>query len=343
MTASTQKTKRKASRKTVKQQPVGDTIRFQDVDVYVRSVGSGPPVLLINGLGAHTAMWNAMEDTLSSFRLLQFDLPGAGQSGVPKRPIPIPDLAKLATKVLDHFGVERAHVIGYSMGGMVTQQLAHDAPERIDRVVLLATGPGRGAYQGDLKATINMFTPTRYLSPRIYALTIGSMVGGRARHDTEWVASQGLLRLRQSPSWLGYFWQLLSVMRWSGLPILRNIKQQVLVFAGDDDPLIPVVNPMMLTHLLPNGRLHVMNDEGHLMAMNPDSEIHPLIYSFLSAESAKTTNAWRSASTVDADELKLAMAGASLLPVPLGIDARNRRRWLRPLASEANGKSVESA
>ena len=118
-------------------------------------------------------------------------------------------------------------------------------------------------------------------------------------------------------------------MRWSGLPILRDIQQKVLVFAGDDDPLIPVVNPMMLTHLLPNGRLHVMNDEGHLMAMNPDSGIHPLISGFLAADAPQATRAWRSASTVDADELQLAMAGASLLPLPLGVDARLRRRWLR--------------
>lgn len=320
-----------------------ETIRFRDVDIFVRSVGSGPPVLLINGLGAHTAMWHAMEETLEDFRLLQFDLPGAGESGTPRRPIPIPELAELATRVLDHFGVQRAHVIGYSMGGMVSQQLAHDAPERIDRVVLLATGPGRGSYQGDLKATINMFTPARYLSPKIYALTIGSMVGGRARHDTEWVAEQGLLRLRQSPSWRGYLYQLLSVMKWSGLPILRDVKQRVLVFAGDDDPLIPVVNPMMLTHLLPNGRLHVMNDEGHLMAMNPDSGIHPLIRSFLAAGAPEATKAWRTASTVDADELELAMAGASILPLPMAVDARARRRWLREstdhVGRAANGEA----
>ena len=319
----------RSKRNAAVREGASDTIRFQDVDIFVRSVGSGTPVLLINGLGAHTAMWHAMEDTLEDFRLLQFDLPGAGESSVPRRPISIPDLALLAVRVLDHFGVDRAHVIGYSMGGMVSQQLAHDAPERIDRVVLLATGPGRGSYQGDLRATINMFTPARYLSPKIYALTIGSMVGGRARHDTEWVAEQGLLRLRQSPSWRGYIWQLLSVMKWSGLPILRDVKQRVLVFAGDDDPLIPVVNPMMLTHLLPNGRLHVMNDEGHLMAMNPDSGIHSLIRSFLGAAAPEATGAWRSASTVDADELELAMAGASILPMPMARDARARRRWLR--------------
>lgn len=59
----------------------GEAMRFHGVDVHVRATGSGPPVLLINGLGTHTAMWEPIERTLQGFRLLQFDLPGSGQSG----------------------------------------------------------------------------------------------------------------------------------------------------------------------------------------------------------------------------------------------------------------------
>lgn len=309
-----------------------DFIQFQDVDIYVREVGSGPPVLLINGLGAHTTMWETMEETLQGFRLLQFDLPGAGQSGVPDTPISIPDLALLATEVLDHFGVDCAPVVGYSMGGIVAQQMAHDHPDRIQRIVLLATSPGRGSFRGDIRATINMFTPARYLSPRIYAMTIGSMVGGRARHDTAWVADQGILRLAHAPKWRGYAWQLISVMRWSGFPLLREIPHDVLVLAGDDDPMIPVINAMMLTHLLPRGRLQVVRDEGHLMAMDPESRIHPKIREYLTATKIESTDVWRKATVVDADELELALAGANTLALPWTTDARMRRQWLADTA-----------
>ena len=229
---------------------------------------------------------------------------------------------------MDHFGVKQAHVIGYSMGGIVAQQLAHDAPKRVQRVVLVASNPGRGSFRGDLMATINMFTPARYLSPIIYSMTICSMVGGRARHDTAWVADQGLLRLKQSPKWRGYMWQLFSLMRWSGFPILRKVPHEVLVVAGDDDPMIPVVNAMMLTYLLPNGRLEVLRDEGHLMRMDPESELHPKISEFFNAKNLDTTEVWQQAETVDADELKLAMAGANVLALPCTTDARIRKRWL---------------
>ena len=307
-------------------------ITFEDVNIFVRETGSGEPVLLINGLGAHTTMWEVMEETLRGFRLLEFDLPGAGQSGIPLLPMSIEKLAELACAVLDHFEVERAHVLGYSMGGIVAQQLASDHPERLKRLVLLATTPGRGSFRGDLRATINMFTPARYLSPTLYAMTIGSMVGGRARHDTAWVADQGLLRLQHSPKWRGYIWQLLSVMSWSGLPILPNIAHEVLVLAGDDDPMIPIVNAMILTHGLQNGRLLVLRNEGHLMMMDPESRIHPAIQEFFSAEDLDETRVWDYADWVNENELKIALAGARVWELPLSKDAFLRRRWLKRYA-----------
>lgn len=317
-------------------------MRYRGVDVHVRSLGAGPVVLLINGLGGHTAMWRSVEETLEGFRLLQFDLPGAGQSSTPRTPLSIGDLAQLSLAVMDRFGVDKAHVVGYSMGGLVAQQLAHDAPDRIGRIVLLATSAGRGSFGGDIRATINILTPARYLSARIYAMTIGSLVGGRARHDTEWVAEQGLLRLQQSPSWRGYIYQLCSVMCWSGFPILRKVRSEVLVLAGDDDPLVPVINAMILTHLLPNGRLVVMRDEGHLMMMDPESRIHPAIREFLGVTHLDASEVWKTAAEIDTAELEIALAGVWTLGLPWGTDARLRRQWLRAAADPADAGAARA-
>jgi poly(3-hydroxyoctanoate) depolymerase len=304
-------------------------ISFKGVDIYTREVGEGPAILLINGLGAHTAMYESMEATLEGFRLLQFDLPGAGKSAVPLVPMSVSQLAQLAAVVLDHFGVKRAHVVGYSMGGIVAQQLAHDAPERVQRMVLLASTPGRGSFRGDLRATLNMFTPVRYFSPYIYDMTIGSTVGGRARHDKEWTTGQGLLRLKHPPTWRGYVWQVISILRWSGFPILRKIQHEVLVLAGEDDPMIPVVNAMMLTHMLPNGRLLVIPDEGHMMMADTDSRIHPLIQEFFTTKYLKRATFWDEATAVEDAELDTALRRARRFAIPWSADAMIRYRWLR--------------
>jgi pimeloyl-ACP methyl ester carboxylesterase len=285
-------------------------------------------------------MWDTLERTLDGFRLLEFDLPGAGQSRAPWIPVSVPRLARLATHLLDRFGIDRADVLGYSMGGIVAQQLAADAPERIRRLVLVSTSPGLGSVHGDLKAMLNIITPLRYLSPQVYARTIGSLAGGRARHDGAWIAQQGALRLEHAPSMRGYMGQLISLTGWSSLPRLREIELPVLVLAGDDDPLTPVVNGMLVAHMLPQGRLIVLEDEGHLVALDLDSKAHPAIREFFSAKRLDRCPAWRRASVIDEEHMRRALAGAGRQAQPWGlVSAWQRRRWLRP-AKPAPGRPV---
>ena len=306
-------------------------IKFDDATVYVRKLGDGPPLLLINGLAAHTAMWETLEQLLGGFRIVEFDLPGAGQSDTPWRPLSIRRLARLTTSVMDRFGIDQADVLGYSMGGVVAQQLAADAPERIRRLVLVATTPGVGAVQGDLKAMLNIMTPIRYASPSLYVKTIGSLTGGRSRRDPAWIAEQGALRLKHRPSLRGYLGQMASMAPWSSLPILPRITHETLVVAGDDDPLTPLVNGMMLAHLLPNGRLLVVPGEGHLMPLDPSSASHQPILEFLTASELEGTSVWNEAGTVSAADLGAALdqVGTQLPPWSIA-NACMRRRWLRP-------------
>src|SRR5690242_2646722 len=112
-------------------------LRIAGRRIRVRLVGHGRPVLLLNGHGAHVAMWGPLEQTLEGFQLIEFDAPGTGGSRTPPYPISIPALASLAARVLDEVDVSTADVIGYSMGGMVAQQLAASQPQRVRRLVLV--------------------------------------------------------------------------------------------------------------------------------------------------------------------------------------------------------------
>lgn len=311
------------------------SLRFPEARVHVRAVGEGPPLLLINGLGAHTAMWEPLETVLAGFRIVEFDLPGAGRSDVPWRPVSIKRLASLAVSVMDKFEMEQPDVLGYSMGGVVAQQLAVDAPSRVRRLVLVATTPGQGAMQGSVKAMLNIMTPIRYLTPAAYTKTIGSLVGGRARHDQTWIAELTELRFSQAPPWRGYLGQLASLAAWSGLPMIPRIEAPTLVLTGDDDPLTPVVNAMLITHLLKRGRLRVFPGEGHLMMMDEQSASHAAIKQFLTAECAQRSTAWKHGSTVSPDELRTAFEQVSFqLPPWSMVNAAARRRHL-PLAGLA--------
>jgi pimeloyl-ACP methyl ester carboxylesterase len=303
-------------------------VRAGGLRIHVREVGEGAPVLLVNGLGAHAAMWAPVEEVLDGLRLIEFDAPGTGRTRSTIAPVPIPGLAWLATKVLDELGVARADVLGYSMGGIVAQQLAIAAPERVRRLVLVATTPGVGGVPGEAYAMLNVATPLRYWSPAFYAATIGGMVGGRARTDPQWVAEHGRLRRRSPPSAWGYAGQLMSIGTWTTLPMLHCIRHPVLVVTGDDDPLVPPANSYLLAHRLPHARLLLAPGEGHLLLMDPDSTALAGIHGFLQAGRPDDAPAWRDAAVVDDATVRAAIAGTRSPLQPLAtVGALMRRAW----------------
>src|SRR2546421_3033117 len=109
----------------------------------VARIGAGEPLLLINGLGANLEMWQPLVGALAGEReLIAFDLPGTGRSAQPRWPLRMPHLAQVVTELLDELGHDRLDVLGYSLGGIVAQELAHRDPDRIRRLVLCATTPG---------------------------------------------------------------------------------------------------------------------------------------------------------------------------------------------------------
>ena len=285
-------------------------VRVGGLRVHVRDVGEGPPLLLINGLGTHSAMWEPIERALTDVRLIEFDSPGTGRSRGTSGVISVPALAWLATRVLDEVGVERADVLGYSMGGVVAQAMAAYTPERVRRLVLVATTPGLGGVPGTSSAMLNIATPLRYYSQSFYARTIGDMVGGRARTDRAWVERHGRLRRRHPPTVRGYFGQLASVASWTNLPLLHRIGHPALVVTGDDDPLVPPANSVLLARRLPQGRLLVVPGEGHLLLMDADSAALAPIRGFVTAQSPQDAPAWRDAEPVGDDDVRAAIAAA---------------------------------
>jgi poly(3-hydroxyoctanoate) depolymerase len=307
------------------------SVRHGGVRLHVRDLGDGPPVLLINGLGAHTAMWAPLERVLTArFRVIEFDAPGTGQSSTPPYPVSIPALAWLAACVLNDADVSSADVLGYSMGGLVAQQLAVAAPARVRRLVLVGTGCGLGGVPGRLGALLNLATPLRYWSPAFYRRTVGDFAGGRARHDPKWVEQHGRLRQLHPPTTPGYLGQILTVSAWSGLPLLNRIHQPTLVVAGDDDPLVPPANTMLLARHMRNARALIAPGEGHLLLMDADSSVLGPIRDFLAAETLEQAPVWSKARVVDDDDLRQAIATTSRQAQPWGLASAAWRRFCSP-------------
>ncbi len=118
---------------------------FQSRDATIHFTVDGPddapPLLMSNSLGTDLAMWAPQVDALATtFRVVRYDTRGHGRSSVPPGPYTIEMLGGDALALLDHLGIERAHVCGLSMGGQTAMWLAIHAPARVDRLVLANTG-----------------------------------------------------------------------------------------------------------------------------------------------------------------------------------------------------------
>ena len=269
------------------------TIRFVDVDgVRLRTSvrGSGTPVLLVTGLGASLDLAEPFERELTArgVQAIAFDAPGIGQSTRYSRPRRMPAVARTVEKMLDALGYDRVDVIGVSLGGVVAQQLAHQAPGRVRRLVLAATAPGLGGVPGSPKTLMALATPRRYHQPDYYRRIAGRIYGGEARRDPDALLHGSVARFIDAPSLWGYAGQLYSITGWTSVPWLRRLRQPTLVLAGDDDPIVPLVNGRILAFLIPDARLQVIPGGGHLFLLEHPSRMAELISDFLREETAAT-------------------------------------------------------
>jgi poly(3-hydroxyalkanoate) depolymerase len=246
--------------------------------------GEGAPLLLITGIGAHLEMWAPLARHADGLELVGFDPPGAGVSQRPRLPMRMGGLAAVVEGLLDALGLDRVDVLGYSWGGGLAQELARRAPRRVRRLVLCATGPGLGGTPPRPLAALMLATPARYYHPRLLALSVPHIAGGRTARERGVLAAQAANRLKRPPDLLGYAFQLYAVSGWSSLPWLRHLPQPTLIIAGEQDPSVPLGNARLLAARIPDARLHVVAGGGHLFLLDEPENVVPTILDFLSAD-----------------------------------------------------------
>jgi len=114
------------------------TIKLQHTEMHYQVTGTGEPILLIHGLAVDSNTWLALAPYLKAhFQLIRYDLRGSGQTQFDGQPFGLADLAQDIVELLDQLQIERAHIIGHSMGGMIARYFAAQYTERVKRLVLV--------------------------------------------------------------------------------------------------------------------------------------------------------------------------------------------------------------
>jgi poly(3-hydroxyalkanoate) depolymerase len=242
-----------------------------------------PPLLLCNGIGASLELFQPFVDALDPRRgVIRFDMPGVGGSPAPVVPYHLATLPSLLTGLLDQLGHEQADVLGISWGGGLAQQLAVSRPDRVRRLVLVATGPGALMVPANPRILLRMLTPRRHRDPGYAARIAGELYGGSARENP--VVARDLLHAttRLGPA-RGYYYQLMASACWTSLPWLPRMRPPTLILAGDDDPIIPLVNARIMHRLIAHSQLHIYHG-GHLELAADAGRIAPVVEAFLDAD-----------------------------------------------------------
>ncbi len=251
----------------------------QRIRVNIRH-GTGVPLVLCNGIGASLEVLDPLVEQLDpDTTVVRFDVPGTGGSPTSVLPYGFPYLAWVLGRVLSKLGIGVVDVLGLSWGGALAQQFAFQNPRRCRRLVLVATGTGLIMVPAHPRVLAKMLTPRRFSDTSYAAAIAGELYGGTVRAHGEDVA-QLFVRQLHAGSKLGYLHQLLAGAVWTSLFGLPAVRQETLIIAGTDDPIIPVINARIMKALLPHSRVH-LHSGGHIDLVHNAAELAPVIDAFL--------------------------------------------------------------
>ena len=242
-----------------------------------------PPLLLCNGIGASLELLQPFVDALDPRRpVIRFDMPGIGGSPAPVVPYHLLTTAPMLAALLDRLGYQQADVLGISWGGGLAQQFALSRPDRVRRLVLVATAPGALMVPGKPQVLMRMITPRRHRDPGYTARIAGELYGGTIRNDPALARELLHATTRLGPA-RGYYYQLLAGVGWTSLPWLPRLRPPTLILAGDDDPIIPLVNARIMHRLIPGSQLQVYQG-GHLELAADAKRLASAVEAFLNAD-----------------------------------------------------------
>ncbi len=257
-----------------------------DIDrrrIAYQSAGTGPPVLLLHGIGGNALQWRTQLDGLAcDFTLIAWDTPGYGGSDDPDGDWRMPDYAKVLAKLLDHLKLDRVHLIGQSWGGVLAQEFMREHASRVRSLILSDTFPGdacrpeaerNASLQGRLKALETM-TPAEMARTRLPML-----VPGGTSQDVKDEIEAMLAMIRPS----GYRQAAIALHHSDERDVLASIDVPTLVIAGEYDRVVPLHLSQLLADGIRDARLEIIRGAGHLSNQERPDVYNAVLRAFLNS------------------------------------------------------------
>ena len=250
--------------------------------IHYERAGSGPEVLLLlHGIGSNSRSFRHQLDGLSdAYSVIAWDAPGYGRSEDPVAPFSLADLADRAVELLDELQIDSAHVLGLSMGGVVAQLVYHRYPRRVRSLILADTNPGGGAV-----AEPERSERVRQRLDALDRLRPQGMAEQRAPNlvrpgaPLELIAELTSIMAEVRPA--GYRAAAIALGNTDLTAKLSTIRVPTLVIHGEQDRVVPLETARMLAATIPDARLVIIPDAGHVSNQEQPSTFNNAVRAFL--------------------------------------------------------------
>jgi len=272
----------------------GDRIAYRDA-------GRGPALLLIHGMAGSSVTWRALIPQLSkNYRVIAPDLLGHGESAKPRGDYSLGAFAVWLRDFLDELGVDRATIVGQSLGGGIAMQFAHQHRDYCERLVLI----GSGGLGPDLSPVLRILSApgAEFVLPVVApqpVLNLGNKLAS-------WLTSAGVQAPRAGQMWLAYsslsepqarqafLRTLRSVVDYRGQAVSALNKLHLtaglptLLIWGDHDRIIPVSHAHAAHDALAGSRLEVLEGIGHFPHVEAPTTVAEMLEDFMASTSPRT-------------------------------------------------------
>jgi len=270
-------------------------VEVMEKPVNVMDLGEGPPLVFVHGLSGSWPNWlEQLPVFATDHRVIAMDLPGFGHSPMPAERITISAHARMLDGLLEALGVSAATLVGNSMGGFISAELAIAFPERVERLVLVSAAGISTHGRGDVERVVpSLRRVERVLAaytawmaarsdtvarrPGLRNATFGLVTRHPSRLDAALVAEQ--LRGAGKP---GFMQALQANLEYPIRERLGEIACPTLIVWGDEDRLITVRDADVFEQLIPSSRKVIFENTGHMAMLERPAAFNALLDEFLS-------------------------------------------------------------
>jgi 2-hydroxy-6-oxonona-2,4-dienedioate hydrolase len=246
--------------------------------IYISDTGQGFPLVLVHGYLGSSEMWCLQRDYLSKFfRVISPVLPGFGESHEAESLDSINDMAKFVINIIDEKKIDNFNLLGHSMGGMIVQEIAKLAGDRINKLICFATGS-----IGEIPGRFELIDETRRRLKEEGADISFSRVPQKwfvkGDKDKNYYLCENAVKnvsLETADN------ALVAMKNWSGIDYLKNIKNQTLIVWGDRDTSYNFDQVDTLNKGITNSRLEIFKGCSHNVHLEEPDKFNDLIKSFI--------------------------------------------------------------